>query len=67
MKKQNTFKKSIVQNDDGTRSYKNENLWMHSVDRPVSDNEESNILLSFVLVLAWGVIMGLLYLIIGGN
>lgn len=65
--KKNTFKKSIVQNEDGTRSYKNENLWMHSVDRPVSENEERNILLSFVIVLAWGVIMWALYLIIGGN
>ena len=49
MKKKNTFKNSIVQNEDGTRSYKNENIWMHSVDRPVNENAIVEIIKAFAM------------------
>lgn len=64
--KKNTFK-NIVQNEDGTRSYKNENLWMHSVDRPVSDNEIADIVKAFALVIGMGLLTLLAWVIIGGQ
>lgn len=67
MKKKNTFKNSIVQNEDGTRSYKNENLWMHSVDRPVSDNEIADIVKAFALVIGMGLLTLIAWVIIGGE
>ena len=67
MKKKNTFKNKIVQNEDGTRSYKNENLWMHSVDRPVSDNEIAEIVKGFALVIGMGLLTLIAWVIIGGE
>lgn len=64
--KKNKFKNRIVQNEDGTRSYKNENLWMHSVDRPVSDNEIADIIKAFALVIGMGLLTLLAWMIIGG-
>ena len=67
MKKKNTFKNRIVQNEDGTRSYKNENLWMHSVDRPVNENEISEIVKAFAMLIGMGVLMIIAFFIVGGG
>ena len=67
MKKKNTFKNKIVQNEDGTRSYKNENLWMHSVERPVSDNEIAEIVKAFAMLIGMGVLMLIAFCIVGGG
>lgn len=66
MKKKNTFKNNIVQNEDGTRSYKNENLWMHSIDRPVNENECTNIAVSFAILILLGIVVFLIMFVIGG-
>lgn len=63
MKKKNKFK--IVENEDGTRSYKNECIWMHSVDRPVSKNEDINIAISFAILIILGIILFLIMWVIG--
>ena len=63
MKKKNTFK--IVENEDGTRSYKNECIWMHSVDRPVSKNEDRNIAISFAILILLGLVLFLIMWVIG--
>lgn len=43
-------KRNIIKNSDGTRSYKNESLWMHSIDRPVSVKEEKQVYITFAIV-----------------
>lgn len=43
-------KKNIIKNSDGTRSYKNENLWMHSIDRPVKHSEEKGVYIAFAII-----------------
>ena len=67
MKKKNTFKNKIVQNEDGTRSYKNENLWMHSVDRPVNENEIVEIIKAFAMLIGMGLLVLIAYCILGGE
>lgn len=64
--KKNTFKNKIVQNEDGTRSYKNQNLWMHSVDRPVSDNEIADIVKAVAMLIGMGFLVLLSWIMIGG-
>lgn len=66
MKKKNTFKK-IVENEDGTRSYKNENLWMHSIDRPASSSDRAETIKGFALLIGMALILFVAYCIIGGE
>lgn len=66
MKKKNKFKNNIVENEDGTRSYKNECIWMHSVDRPVSKNEDRNIAISFAILILLGLVLFMIMWVIGG-
>lgn len=62
MKNKNKFK--IVENEDGTRSYKNECIWMHSVDRPVNENEDKNIAISFAILILLGLVIFLIMWVI---
>ncbi len=64
--KTNKFK-NIVEKEDGTRSYRNEKIWMHSIERPVgSDKQEIvEILKCFALIIGMGVLALLVWLIVG--
>ena len=64
--KKNKFK-NIVEKEDGTRTYRNENLWMHSVERPVGteDQEIAEIVKCFALVIGMGILAFLTWLIVG--
>lgn len=64
--KKNKFK-NIVEKEDGTRTYRNENIWMHSVERPVGAEEQeiAEIVRCFALVIGMGVLALLVWLIVG--
>lgn len=64
--KKNKFK-NIVEKEDGTITYHNENIWMHSVERPVgTDSQElAEIVKCFALVIGMGVLGLLTWLIFG--
>lgn len=64
--KTNKFK-NIVEKEDGTRTYHNENLWMHSVERPVGTDEQelAEIVKCFALVIGMGTLAFLTWLIVG--
>ena len=64
--KKNKFK-NIVEKEDGTRTYHNENLWMHSIDRPVNENEISEIVKAFAMLIGMGVLMIIAFCIVGGG
>lgn len=64
--KKNTFK-NIVEKEDGTRTYRNQNIWMHSVDRPASNNEAREIIKSFALLIVMALLMFIAYCILGGE
>lgn len=64
MKKQNKFKHTDFKYEP-IRQEK-QPFWMHSIDRPVSNNEIKEVLMSFAIVILFGLLVIGLYCIIGG-
>lgn len=64
MKSKNTFKPSDIKYDPIRQA--KQPLWMHSIDKPVSKNEEKEIIKSFILFIFLGILTALLYIILEG-
>lgn len=65
MKKQNKFKHTDFKYEPIRQ--KKQPFWMHSVDRPVSDNEIADIVKAFAMLLGMGVLMLIAFCIVGGG
>ena len=64
--KKNKFK-NIVEKEDGTRTYRNQNIWMHSVDRPASSSDRAETIKGFALLIVMALILFIAYCILGGE